>query len=264
MRAIPVGNLKARLKARELTVGSWITLADPSLAEIMARSGFDWLTIDMEHSAIELADAQRLIRTVESLGVPPLVRVSINERIVIQRVMDAGAHGVIVPQVNSPEEAAQAVAGACYPPVGNRGVGLARAQGYGTRFEDYKAWGEESTVVIVQIENIRAVDHLEAILTTPGVDGFVIGPYDLSASMGHPGQWDRPEVREALAEIDQVASRLGSLRGFHVIPPEPDALQEKIDLGYQFVAFSLDTLFLTRKIESELADVRRRNPGSVG
>lgn len=236
--------LKKRLQARELTIGSWITIGSTAVAEIMARSGYDWLTVDMEHSAITMENAQELIRVIELCGVAPLVRVGHNDPNLIKRVMDAGAHGVIVPMVNSEAEARQAVASVRYPPKGIRGVGLARAQKYGLDFVGYKAWNEESSVVIVQVEHIRAVENLEAILSVEGVDGFIVGPYDLSGSLGFPGQFDRPEVIAALDRVKTVSKQMGALSGFHVISPERAALDEKIAEGYRFVAHSLDSLFL--------------------
>ena len=148
-------NLKKRLMNRELTIGSWITIGNTVVAEIMARAGYDWLTLDMEHSAITIDIAQDLIRVIELCGVAPLVRVGNNDSTIIKRVMDAGAHGVIVPMVNSRDDAEKAVASVQYPPKGFRGVGLARAQKYGTDFEGYKKWNEKESIVIVQIEHIK-------------------------------------------------------------------------------------------------------------
>ena len=128
--------LKYKLKNKELTVGSWITIGDPSVAEIMAKSGFDWLVVDMEHSAIDFSQAQQLIRIIELAGCTPLVRVGDNNPYFIKRVIYAGSHGVIVPMVNTAEDAANAVKAVRYPPSGTRGVGLSRAQGYGLDFED--------------------------------------------------------------------------------------------------------------------------------
>ena len=138
-------NLKKRLLARELTIGSWITIGNPVVAEVMANVGYDWLTIDMEHSAITMENAQDIIRVIDLCGVVPLVRVGHNDPNLIKRVMDAGAHGVIVPMVNSRDEAEKAVRSVKYPPLGFRGVGLARAQKYGMDFEDYKKWNEKNS-----------------------------------------------------------------------------------------------------------------------
>jgi len=240
-----MSNLKERLKKRELTIGSWITIGHTAVAEIMAKAGYDWLTVDMEHSAITIDIAQDLIRVIELCGVVPLVRVGENDPNLIKRVMDAGAHGVIVPMVNSKEDAEKAVASVQYPPIGFRGVGLARAQGYGTDFEGYKKWNEKESIIIVQIEHIKAVENLEAILSVPGVDGFIIGPYDLSGSLGVPGQFDHPEMLKALNRVKDVSEKMNALSGFHVISPEVEAFQEKVRDGYKFVAHSLDSLMLS-------------------
>lgn len=238
-------NLKERLKERELTIGSWITIGHTAVAEIMAHAGYDWLTVDMEHSAITLDIAQDLIRVIELCGVVPLVRVGDNDPILIKRVMDAGAQGVIVPMVNSRDDAERAVASVQYPPKGFRGVGLARAQKYGTGFEGYKNWNDQESIVIVQIEHIKAVENLESILSVPGVDGFIIGPYDLSGSLGVPGQFEHPKVISALARVKDVSKELNALSGFHVIPPETEVLREKVREGYKFIAYSLDSLMLS-------------------
>jgi len=239
-----MSTLKDKLRQHELTIGSWLTIGNTSVAEIMARSGFDWLTVDMEHSAIAIEMAQELIRVVELAGVTPLVRVSCNEPTIIKRVMDAGSHGVIVPMVNSRADAERAVGSVKYAPLGFRGVGLARAQGYGADFERYKEWNQKNSIVIVQIEHIDAVKQLEGILQVEGVDGYLVGPYDLSASLGFPGQFDHPAVLEALRQIEKVAADIGALSGFHVIDPDLEPLQDKVSQGYRFLAHSLDILYL--------------------
>ncbi len=248
--------LKDRLDRRELTIGSWITIGHPSIAEIMATAGFDWLTVDMEHSAITLEQAFSLIQVIELSGIPPLVRVGENDPTAIKRVMDAGAHGVIVPMVNTPEEAKRAVDSVKYPPVGRRGVGLARAQKYGTGFEPYWKWNQEKSVVIVQIEHIRGVENLEAILAVDGVDGFLLGPYDLSGSLGIPGQFEHPRFIEALATLQQKSRNRQALAGYHVVPPEPDRMGEKIRDGYRFLAYSVDFLLLGAACRNDMAAIR--------
>lgn len=250
--------LKEKLQNNQLTIGSWITLGHPSIAEIMAQSGFDWLTIDMEHSAITLHQAQQLIQVIELSGCVPLVRVGDNDPNLIKRVMDAGAHGVIVPMVNSREDAERAVSAVKYPPIGTRGVGLARAQGYGVDFEKYKDWNQKESIVIVQIEHIDAVNNLEEIISTVGVDGFIIGPYDLSGSLGIPGEFDDSRVIEALETVKEVASRSNVVSGFHVVPLDPDQLITKIDEGYKFVAYSLDSLFLATTCMEQISSIRSK------
>ena len=239
--------LKNALSTSKVTIGSWITLAHPAIAEIMAKAGFDWLTIDMEHSAITLYQAQQLIQIVELCDVTPLVRVGENNPNLIKRVMDAGAHGVIVPMVNNKDDAIRAVNAVKYPPKGTRGVGLARAQGYGLEFEKYRKWVNKESIVIIQIEHIEAVDNLEEILSVQDIDGFIVGPYDLSASMGIPGEFEHPQVIEVLNRIMEVSQNYNVVLGFHVIPPDAEEVLKKINEGYRFIGFSLDTLFLGAK-----------------
>jgi 2-dehydro-3-deoxyglucarate aldolase len=251
-------SLKDKLKKSTVTIGSWITLGHPAIAEIMAKAGFDWLTVDMEHSAITLHQAQQLIQVIELAGCVPLVRVEENNPNTIKRAMDAGAHGVIVPMVNTKEDAVRAVNAVKYPPFGTRGVGLARAQSYGMEFEKYKEWVKKESVVIVQIESIQAVKNLEEILQVDGVDAFIVGPYDLSGSIGRPGDFDHPKMITALKRVMQVSKKLDVPAGFHVIPPEVDALLAKVEEGYKFLAFSLDTLFLGQSCKRSLELARRR------
>lgn len=245
-------SLKEKLKNNELTIGSWITIGHNSVAEIMANSGFDWLTIDMEHSSITMSEAHNLIQIIDLAGGVPLVRVGSNDPYLIKRVMDSGAHGVIVPMVNTREQAENAVKAVRYPPLGNRGVGLARAQGYGYSFDKYKRWLEDYSVVIVQIEHIIAVQNLEEILSVDGVDGFIVGPYDLSGSLGVPGQLDHPNVIIALERVKEVSRKLNATAGFHVIQTDIKSLETKINEGYRFVAHSLDTLFLGDSIKNTI------------
>lgn len=249
--------LKQKLHEKQLTIGSWITIGNPIIAEIMANAGYDWLTIDMEHSVITFDIAQDLIRVIELCGVTPLVRLGENNPYIIKRVMDAGSHGVIVPMVNSREDAERAVSAVKYPPKGIRGVGLARAQKYGSDFEGYRKWNETESVVIVQIEHIRAVENIEEILSVPYVDGFLIGPYDLSGSLGIPGEFDHPKMIEALDRVNEVSRRLDVLSGFHVISPEIEALQERAGEGYKFLAHSLDILFLGEQCRNSLQAIRK-------
>ena len=236
--------LKEALKHRDVTIGSWITLAHPGIAEIMAQAGFDWLAVDMEHSVIGLREAEDLIRVIRLCGAAPLVRLSSNDPVQIKRVMDAGSHGVIVPMVNCSADALRAVEAVYYPPKGTRGVGLARAQGYGFTFDAYRKWQQANPVVVVQIEHIEAVNNLESILATPGVDAYMVGPYDLSASLGLPGQFNHPKVKMALQEIRRVGKQSRVVAGFHQISPDAQEAKKRIREGFRFIAYSLDILML--------------------
>jgi 2-keto-3-deoxy-L-rhamnonate aldolase RhmA len=245
--------LKKRLEKRELTIGSWIQIPSPIVAEIMAGAGFDWLVIDTEHSAIGIDQAFSLIQTIGLAGCVPLVRLSVNDATLIKRVMDCGAHGIIVPNVNSPQEAKNAVEATKYPPEGKRGVGLFRAQGYGSDFERYKNRQKTNTIVI---EHIDGVENLEAILKTKGVDGFIIGPYDLSASLGIPGKFEHPDFKKAFNKIQRVSRNMGALMGTHVVNPDTSEVKKRIRDGYRFIAFGIDTLMLGVSFREALNSIR--------
>jgi 2-dehydro-3-deoxyglucarate aldolase len=236
--------LKERLRTGQVTLGSWITLGHAAIGEIMAKAGFDWIVVDLEHSVITIDQAGDLIRVIDLCGVPPLVRLTSNHPDQIKRVMDAGAHGIVVPMTNSAADAERAVAAIRYAPRGSRGVGLARAQGYGVEFREYFEWQSDSAVVIVQIEHVDALDQLDQILTVPGVDGFIIGPYDLSCSMGIPGQFDHPDFVAALARILDAGCRLGVPSGLHIVEPDSERLAAAIDRGYRFIAYGVDIRLL--------------------
>lgn len=251
-------SLKEKIRRNIPTLGSWITIGDPSVAEIMANAGFDWLTIDMEHSSITTDQAQQLIRVIERCGVTPLVRVGANDPLIIKRVMDAGAHGVIVPMVNTREDAVRAVAAVKYPPVGTRGVGLARAQGYGMDFERYKKWADKGSIIIVQIEHIQAIRNLEKILSVKGVDGSMIGPYDLSGSLGHPGEFERNDVQEAIAQYEVISKKMKKPMGFHVVQPDTEKAREYLSKGYAFLPVSLDTLYLALHMKEVLKKLKAK------
>ena len=239
------------------SIGSWITLNNASVAEILSDAGFDWLCIDMEHSVTDYAEAQQLILTIQSKGLKAFVRVGENNTRIIKRVLDAGADGIIVPSVNSLEEAEKAVQAVKYPPEGKRGVGLARAQSYGFGFEEYKDIGTKNIKLILQIEHINAIDELDEIIALSGVDGTFIGPYDLSGSMGKPGQWDEPEVKLIIQKYELTAKKYNKLIGFHVIQPDFNLVLNKIEKGYNFIAFSLDSLFLGTIARDQMKKLNR-------
>lgn len=250
--------LKQKLKANKTAIGSWITLGNSSIGELMARTGgFDWLVIDMEHSVIELRDAQELMQAIDLAGVPPLVRLTSNDENQIKRVMDAGAHGVVVPLVNSKEDAERAVRSVYYPPKGTRGVGLARAQKYGASFSAYKDWLDKNAVVIVMIEHIDAVDAIDGILSVDGVDGYIIGPYDLSSSLGVPGEFDNSKVVNAIDRICAAGKAAKKAGGIHVVEPDLELIRKYIDDGFSFIGYGMDIRFLDTICRDHLAAIKK-------
>lgn len=247
-----------------MTIGSWLSFGNTSTCEMMAKAGFDWLVIDMEHTAIGIGDAQQMIQIIDLAGCAPLVRVGGNEEGLIKRVMDAGAFGVIVPMVNSKEDAQKAVNSVRYPPAGTRGAGLGRAQSFGMDFEKYREWVEQESVLIVQIEHIQAVKNIDEILAVDGVDGFIVGPYDLSASLGVPGQLEHRSVAAALEEVKRAVRKGGKAGGFHVVHSDHDLMLKIIKDGYRFIAYGDDMVFLGEKIKQETQFLKRISGAGEG
>lgn len=250
-------SLKQKLKNNELTVGSWIMMGNTMSVEVMALAGFEWLVVDIEHTPIDMETVQTLIITIQANDVKALVRVGKNEEVVIKKVLDMGADGIIVPMVSSKEDAEQAVNYAKYPPVGKRGVGLYRSTMYGTKFEKYKKWVDEELVIIAQIEHIDAVNNIDDILKVSGIDGTIIGPYDLSGSMGYPGEFERKDVKKAIQKVLDRCKKYNVPSGFHVVDTEPNKLNEKIVQGCTFLAYGIDYFFMRDAAMNGMQKVKR-------
>jgi 2-dehydro-3-deoxyglucarate aldolase len=231
---------RTRLRRGDLLVGTIVSLAAPEVVEIIADCGFDWLFLETEHAPLGPLELQRAI--IAARDVPCVVRLPNHEEIAIKRALDAGAAGIIVPQVNTAAQAREIVACAKYPPLGRRGVGVARANGYGYDVGGHVARANDETAVIVQAEHIESVRNIEDIAQTPGLDAIFVGPYDLSASMGKVGQLDDPDVLEAIAQVATAGRAAGLALGFFAAAPEP-VLARRAE-GFTLVACGVDTLFL--------------------
>ena len=250
--------MRRKLQNGGRALGSWLQFAQPAHAEVLAQAGFDWVAVDLEHSVIGLREAENLIRIIDLCGVGALVRMSSNDPVQIARIMDGGAHGVIVPRVNVATEAVAAVEAVFYPPKGNRGVGLARAQGYGDRFEEYHQWLADEAVVIVQIEHVDGVENISEILAVEGVHGFLIGPYDLSASLGVPGQLEHPKMVEAMERIHTVAADFPAVApGIHKVPIDPEPVIQAFQEGYRLVAYSADMHFMRESCQRGMRSIQK-------
>ena len=238
--------IKEKLRRGEVSLGSWMSMGHESIAEILASAGFDWVVIETEHTAIDVSEVLRLIMAIEGRGCIPLVRLAWNDPIQAKAVLDSGAAGILVPMVNSKADAELAVRSIKYPPLGLRGVGLARAQGYGQTFKEYVEAANRDTLLLLQIEHIDAVNKIEEILSVEGVDGTYIGPYDLSMSMGLPGQIHHPEVRAAMDRVLKATLAKGLAPGIHLVHPSDaeSKIREFTDAGYCFIALGTDILYL--------------------
>jgi 2-dehydro-3-deoxyglucarate aldolase/4-hydroxy-2-oxoheptanedioate aldolase len=229
----------ARLARREPLLGTLLTLPAPELAEVAAAAGFDWLFVDMEHGLIDFAAVQRVAQAVGHLC-PCIVRVPNSEPILIAKALDTGAAGIIVPHVNTAEEARAIVRAAHYPPGGARSLGVARAQGYGGRLADAIAHDNDRTIVVAQVEHIDAVAHIDEIVAVPGVSAVFIGPFDLSASLGKPGEIGAPEVQQAIGTVVSACAARQLPCGIFVV--SGDAANNAFAAGHSLVCAMTDTL----------------------
>jgi 2-keto-3-deoxy-L-rhamnonate aldolase RhmA len=241
-----------------MQLGTWITAPHPSIVELMASQPFDWLCVDLEHSPVSRTELQVALALIQGKGKKAFVRVPFNSHLEIKYPLDAGADGIIIPMVNSSEEARRAVSSCLYPPLGNRGVGLARAQEFGFGFERHMESNREDLKIIIQIEHVDAVRQINEILEIDRVSGIFLGPYDLSGSMGIPGQFDHPKMIAAIDAVAKATASSGKWLGAHVVAAEHKVVQAYLDKGYNFIAFSLDTVFLGQKIREELEGLGRQ------
>lgn len=255
-------NLKEKLRNGEPVIGSWINTASSITAELMATAGFDFLTVDVEHSAVDLVQAQALFQAIRS-GNPdctPLVRMAGNVYADTKRFLDAGASGVIAPFINSREQARELVNAVKYPPMGMRGVGFCRANAYGLRLQEAVAAANEQTFVCVQIEHADALPNIDGILEVDGIDAVMIGPYDLSASLGITGQFDHPDMVAATRTVLHACKKHGIIPGIHVVQPDPGEAVSRLQEGYRFIAYSLDITMLLKACVQGLGQIREHFP----
>ncbi|HEY0736768.1 MAG TPA: aldolase/citrate lyase family protein [Herpetosiphonaceae bacterium] len=245
-------DFRERLLRGDQLIGTMLTLTAPAVAEILALSGVDWLFIDAEHSVFATAELQAALQAAGA--VPSLIRLASVAEEPIKKALDIGAAGIIAPQVNSAAQAEQVVRWAKYAPQGARGVGIGRAHGYGLRLQDYIANANARTAVVVQAEHIDAVNQIEAIVEVAGVDAVLVGPYDLSASMGLIGQIDHPEVVRAIEHVTVVCLSAGVRLGIFGVSAE--AVQPYITRGYTVIVAGVDTLFLAAGARRVLAQLK--------
>jgi 2-dehydro-3-deoxyglucarate aldolase/4-hydroxy-2-oxoheptanedioate aldolase len=225
----------------------------PAIAEICADAGFDWLFLDMEHGSLELQDVERIVQAVGD-RCPCVVRVPINERLWIGKVLDLGVSGLIIPQVNSAAQAQAAVYAAKYPPTGGRGIGLGRAARYGANLTSYLASANGDTALIAQIEHKDAVENVEAIANVAGVDALMIGPVDLSGSYGKPAQLDDAEVQTAITRVREFAQ--SKKIPISLFCPDIERARRAFAQGYTLVPVATDGLLLVRGATSLVKTVR--------
>ncbi len=248
----------AKLRAGQPSVGTWLNSPSSLSAEIMAHAGFDWLVINSEHSAINFESMQSILQAVATTSVIPMVRVIWNDISWIKVPLDIGAYGVVIPMVSTREDAVRAVQACRYPPAGIRGLGGERRTLYGGK--DYVQRANDEIAVIVQIETAQALKNADEILSVPGIDAFFVGPNDLSASMGMAPSLDNrePAFIEALQRLVALGKKHGVAPGIHCGSPE--ALNERLAWGFQFLALGADLSYMTEGVRAALPRITGWKP----
>jgi 2-dehydro-3-deoxyglucarate aldolase len=245
-----IDKIRAALKSGKTSIGSWMQIPHASVAEIMGNAGYDWVAVDLEHGAISTHQLPDLFRALELGDTLPMVRLAQGHYKDCKQALDAGAGGVIVPMVESAEQL-KMVRDACrWPPAGKRGVGFSRANLFGKYFDLYKEEAQ-SPILVAMIEHVKAVKDLEAILDVDGLDALLIGPYDLSASMGKTAMFEDAEFKSTMATILEKASKKGIPCGVHVVAPSPEQMSQRIKEGYRFLAYSIDAVMLNSVMRNE-------------
>lgn len=240
--------VREKLKRGQPSVGTWLTMPSITAAGLMARTGFEWLTVELEHTPIGYETAAASFAIIAACGKVPLARIPWNTGENIKRVLDIGAYGIVVPMVNTKAEAEAAVAAARYAPLGIRSIGgQLHAANFETDAATYYARANEEILVIVMLEQVQAVQNADAILSVPGIDAFFVGPNDLHNSMGMPPVFesDAPEFVQALDHLLAVGKKRKVPAGIHVATAE--AAQRRIAQGFQFVAVASETGMMLAK-----------------
>lgn len=250
--------VKQRLQTGQPALGTWISIADAMSAELMAAVGWDWLLVDMEHGPVPLGDAGTLVTAVRAGGGTPFVRVAWNESSQIQRALDLGAYGIIVPVVNTAADAHAVIRDAYFPPLGERSRGGVRAPlAFATDGNTYRERANDEILVFVQIETDEAVANAAAIAAVEGIDGLFVGPNDLAISSGKrwPDVWERDAAyMESIASIPRIAAAHGKTAG--ILARDAAMAIQLIEMGYQFVGIAADVAFLVGAATTALEQTR--------
>lgn len=252
--------LREKMLRGEKTVGSFFELGSATAAECLALSGLDFIIIDTEHGAVDPLAALDFIRAARLYGTTPLARVQEISRPAILKLLDAGAMGLIIPCVNTVEEAENIVRWGKYSPVGSRGVSPSAGTAFWMEpyaqqgFEHYFEVANRETMLIPQCETVGCLENIEKIAALPGIDGIFLGPFDLSASMGIPGQFDKPEFKDALRHVQKVCQDCG--KPTMIYAANEQKAKEGFEMGYTSVAYNMDASVLIKAYQDILARVR--------
>lgn len=248
--------LKQKLRNREKLFAGWVSYSHPSITETFARAGFDFMFIDMEHSTISIEQGQRIIAASQSEGVPCIPRPVSHSNDYLKPLLESGADGMLIQMVETAEQVKDLINLVKYPPLGKRTYGVNRAQAYGFDFDTYiQNWNSTSTFML-QIESIKGVENIDSLLCFDEVDGVMIGPLDISGSLGVPGQTTHPLVIEASRKVIDACRRYGKSCGTQVADANPQSVQALFDLGYNYAILGSD-LFVLWKWATQMQDMMK-------
>ena len=255
LETMNIDAIRAALAQDKPTIGTWLQFPSSEVAELLARAGYDWVAADMEHGTFGRTGLTDIFRAIECGGAAPFARLAEASRLQIKSALEAGAQGLIFPMIESRAQLNAAISWATYPGYDdgrlpeeplreNRGVGFCRANAFGTQMERYMRDRASRVFLVAQIEHIRAVNNLEDILTHPRLDAIMVGPYDLSGSMGLTAQFDHPDFQDAMRRIHEVCRKHRPLMGLHIVQPDPAELARQVEQGSRFIAYGIDSVFL--------------------
>ncbi len=255
--------LKRRFLNKEDIFAAWTSLYHPSITEIFCKASFDFIGIDIEHSTINQEQSQRIIAAAQAMGRLCLPRIPTHDMEIVKRLLDSGADGLIVPMISSREQIDEISSWMKYPPEGSRSYGVARAHGYGFDFEEYTQQWNKVCILIAQIETIDAVDNIEKIVSSPNVDGIMIGPYDLSGSLGIPGQLNHSKVIDACRYVLDICLQKKVSCGTQIVVPDSKSIDNAFNQGFNFVVLASDIFILWKWSEAmdDLIHKRKRERG---
>jgi 2-keto-3-deoxy-L-rhamnonate aldolase RhmA len=246
--------LKERLRARERMFAGWISYAHPSITETFARAGFDFMFIDMEHSTISIEQGQRIIAASQSEGAPCIPRPVSHNNDYLKPLLESGADGLLIQMVETPDQVRSLIKDVKYPPVGRRTYGVNRAQAYGFDFDDYIREWNETSIFMLQIESIEGVRNIEELLAFDEVDAVMIGPLDISGSLGVPGQVNHPKVVEASKKVIEECRKRGKSCGTQLAHATPEGVNSMFELGYTYAILGSD-LFVLWKWAAQMQEM---------
>ena len=252
-RLLHIEKLRKKLKENEISVGSWMQIPDPSVAEIIGDAGYDWVAVDLEHGTIGHNQLPAIFRALELGSTLPMVRLADGSPKDCKQALDAGAAGVIIPMVANANQLRAIINSCRWPPAGSRGVGFSRANLFGKNFKIYQKEAQ-NPFIVAMIENVSAIDDLVTILSVDGLDAILIGPYDLSASMNLTGNFHSKKFTSAMNKIRDMCNAQSMPCGVHVVKPEPLELEKVIKQGCRFIAYSIDSVFLNESTRNPIRE----------